>query len=352
MSRTGPARPFARKVRPRPRDRLAVVCVRQSSALRVAGNRESADLRYQLRPRAVTLGWADDRVPVIDDDRGVSGSAVENRPGFRRLLAAVSLGAVGVIFGREVGRRSRSCRDWHQSPEPGALFRVPIADAGGVHAPTDPSDRLLLGPRGTMSEAQLHALESRMHQGELNEARRGELFTCAPEGGIASDPDGQVRPADGSAERAGGFAPAVRLRPGTPGVRRAAVPERGGGASGSAARIAGADGGRAGVAGVEPAGVRTGRAGWRAVARALEPAGGAGGSRSRPRSAARRRGGPGEPAGWPANWSGRGKRSRPNGSGWTRSARGSGPSNRGTGRPPTGSGSPRWRRTCRGRGTA
>ncbi len=200
MSRVDPALPFAHKVRPRHRDRLAVVYVRQSSAQQVVSNRESADLQYQLRQRAVTLGWADDRVLVIDDDQGISGSAVENRPGFQRLLAEVSLGHVGVIFGREVSRLSRSCRDWHQLLELCALFQVLIADADGVYDPTDPSDRLLLGLRGMMSEAELHVLKSRMHQGKLNKARRGELFTCvprgyvrSPDGGIALDPDEQVR---------------------------------------------------------------------------------------------------------------------------------------------------------------
>jgi len=200
MSRSDPTPPFAHKVRSRHHDRLAVVYVRQSSAQQVVSNRESADLQYQLRQRAVTLGWADDRVLVIDDDQGISGAAVENRPGFQRLLAEVSLGHVGVIFGREVSRLSRSCRDWHQLLELCALFQVLIADADGVYDPTDPSDRLLLGLRGMMSEAELHVLKSRMHQGKLNKAKRGELFTCvpvgyvrSPDGGIALDPDEQVR---------------------------------------------------------------------------------------------------------------------------------------------------------------
>lgn len=111
MSRVEPTTPFAHKVRARHRDRLAVVCVRQSTAHQVVSNRESTDLQYQLRQRAVTLGLADARVLVIDDDQGISGSSVENRPGFQRLLAEVSLGHVGVIFGREVSRLSRSCRD-------------------------------------------------------------------------------------------------------------------------------------------------------------------------------------------------------------------------------------------------
>jgi DNA invertase Pin-like site-specific DNA recombinase len=200
MSRVEPPAPFAHKIRPRHLDRLAVVYIRQSTAQQVACNRESTDLQYQLRQRAVALGWADDRVLVIDDDQGVSGSSVENRPGFQRLLAEVSLGHVGVVFGREVSRLSRSCRDWHQLLELCGLFQVLIADADGVYDPTEPSDRLLLGLRGMMSEAELHVLKARMHQGKLNKARRGELFTCvpvgyvrSPDGGIALDPDEQVR---------------------------------------------------------------------------------------------------------------------------------------------------------------
>src|SRR5262245_12916980 len=100
--------PFAHKIRPRHLDRLAVVYVRQSSPHQVAENRESADLQYQLRRRAVELGWAESRVLVIDDDQGCSGQSIDNRPGFQRLLAEVSLGHVGVVFGREMSRLARS----------------------------------------------------------------------------------------------------------------------------------------------------------------------------------------------------------------------------------------------------
>lgn len=202
MSRTDAASPFAHKIRPRHCDRLAIVYVRQSTPQQVAGNRESADLQYQLRRRAVVLGWADDRVLVIDDDQGISGASVENRPGFQRLLAEVSLGHVGVVFGREMSRLSRSCKDWYQLLELCGLFQVLLADADGVYDPTDPNDRMLLGLRGMMSEAEIHVLKARMHQGKLNKARRGELFTCvpvgyvrSPDGGIALDPDEQVRSA-------------------------------------------------------------------------------------------------------------------------------------------------------------
>jgi DNA invertase Pin-like site-specific DNA recombinase len=200
MNRVETLPPISPKIRARHLERLAIVYVRQSSAQQVTNNRESADLQYQLRQRATTLGWADHRILVIDDDQGISGASVENRPGFQRLLAEVSLGHVGIILGREVSRLSRSCRDWHQLLEVCALFQVLIADADGVYDPTDPSDRLLLGLRGMMSEAELHVLKSRMHQGKLNKAKRGELFTCvprgyvrSPDGGIALDPDEQVR---------------------------------------------------------------------------------------------------------------------------------------------------------------
>ncbi len=108
------ASPSLLKIRPRHLDRLAIVYVRQSTPHQVASHRESTDLQYQLRRRAVSLGWPDDRVVVIDDDQGISGQSVENRPGFQRLLAEVSLGHVGIIFGREVSRLARSCKDWHQ----------------------------------------------------------------------------------------------------------------------------------------------------------------------------------------------------------------------------------------------
>ncbi|HMB03825.1 MAG TPA: recombinase family protein, partial [Isosphaeraceae bacterium] len=193
--------PFAHKIRRMHLDRLAVVYVRQSSPHQVAENRESADLQYQLHRRAVELGWAESRALVIDDDQGSSALlSIDNRPGFQRLLAEVSLGHVGIIFGREMSRLARSNRDWHQLLELCALFQVLLADADGVYDPRDVNDRLLLGLKGTLSEAENHVLRTRLHQGKLNKARRGELFTCVPigyvrsaDGGIALDPDEQVR---------------------------------------------------------------------------------------------------------------------------------------------------------------
>src|SRR5580698_4094841 len=119
------------KIRSRHLDRLAIVYIRQSTPHQVADHRESADLQYQLRRRAIDLGWSEARVLVIDEDQGISGQAIDNRPGFQRLLAEVSLGRVGIVFGREVSRLSRSNKDWHQLLELCALFAVLIADVDG-----------------------------------------------------------------------------------------------------------------------------------------------------------------------------------------------------------------------------
>lgn len=188
------------KVLPLHLDKRAAVYVRQSTPHQVAENRESADLQYQLVRRAVELGWPEPRVLVIDEDQGKSGQSADNRPGFQRLLAEISLGHVGIVLGREMSRLARSCKDWYQLLELCGLFHVLLADADGVYDPAEFNDRLLLGLKGTMSEAELHVLKTRMHHGRLNKARRGELFTCvpvgyvrAPEGGIAHDPDEQVR---------------------------------------------------------------------------------------------------------------------------------------------------------------
>ena len=193
---------LSHKIRPRHLDRLAIVYVRQSTAQQVVGNRESADLQYQLRRRAVEYGWAESRVVVIDDDQGMSGQSIEGRLGFQRLLAEVSLGHVGIVFGREMSRLARSCKDWHHLLDLCGIFQVLLADADGVYDPTDTNDRMLLGLRGMMSEAELHVLRSRLLQGKRNKARRGEAFgfvpigyVRTPDGGVALDPDEQARTA-------------------------------------------------------------------------------------------------------------------------------------------------------------
>jgi DNA invertase Pin-like site-specific DNA recombinase len=188
------------KVRPIHLDRRAVVYVRQSTPQQVAENTESTARQYALADRAVALGWAPAEVEVIDEDQGRSGATIEGRPGFQRLLAEISLDRVGLVLGLEMSRLARSCKDWHQLIELCGLFRTLLADADGIYDPTDPNDRMLLGLRGMMSEAELHVLQSRMHEGKLNKARRGELFGTPPIGYVklptgefAIDPDEQVR---------------------------------------------------------------------------------------------------------------------------------------------------------------
>ena len=145
--------------------RLAVVCVRQSTVQQVLDHQESTRLQYGLAARAQDLGWAAERVVVIDDDLGQSGASAEARVGFQRLVSEVSLDHVGLVLGIEMSRLARSSKDWHQLLEICALFGTLIADLDGVYDPGQYNDRLLLGLKGTMSEAELHILKQRMEQG-------------------------------------------------------------------------------------------------------------------------------------------------------------------------------------------
>jgi DNA invertase Pin-like site-specific DNA recombinase len=188
------------KIRSHHQDRLAVVYVRQSTAQQVLEHRESAALQYNLRRRAVEWGWPPERVLVIDEDQGHSGQAAEGRLGFQRLLAEVGLDHVGLILGIEMSRLARSNKDWHQLLELCAVFHTLLADQDGLYDPREYNDRLLLGLKGTLSEAELHILRQRMYQGLLNKARRGEVFNHPPlgyirqpDGGLALDPDEQVQ---------------------------------------------------------------------------------------------------------------------------------------------------------------
>jgi DNA invertase Pin-like site-specific DNA recombinase len=188
------------KVRDWHLQRKALVYVRQSTPHQVLEHRESADRQYGLAQRAALLGWPPDRVEVVDEDQGRSGQTAAGRLGFQYLLAEVGLDHVGIIFGLEMSRLARSNKDWHQLLELCAIFRTLLADQDGVYDPTDYNDRLLLGLKGTMSEAELHLLRSRMYQGLLNKARRGEVYNHAPIGYVklptgefALDPDEQVQ---------------------------------------------------------------------------------------------------------------------------------------------------------------
>src|SRR5215472_3924760 len=190
----------AEKLHPTTRERLAVVSVRQSTVQQVLDHQESTRLQYGLAGRAQALGWAAERVLVIDEDLGKSGASAEGRAGFQRLVSEVSLDHVGIIFGVEMSRLARSNKDWHQLLELCALFHTLIADLDGIYDPAQYNDRLLLGLKGTMSEAELHILKQRMHQGRLSKAQRGELqfalpigYIWSPTGEIQFDPDEQVQ---------------------------------------------------------------------------------------------------------------------------------------------------------------
>src|SRR5439155_16622918 len=190
----------AEKIRAFHRERLAVVYVRQSTVQQVLEHQESTRLQYGLVSRAEALGWATERVLVIDDDLGKSGASAQNRAGFQRLVSEVSLDHVGIIFGVEMSRLARSNKDSHRLLELCALFHTVIAHVDGIYDPVQYNARLLLGLKGTMSEAELHILKQRMHQGRLSKAQRGELqfalpigYIWSPTGEIQFDPDEQVQ---------------------------------------------------------------------------------------------------------------------------------------------------------------
>jgi DNA invertase Pin-like site-specific DNA recombinase len=180
-------------------DRLAIVYVRQSTLQQIEQCRESTQLQYGLADRACKLGWPHPKVMVIDEDLGLSGASAEGRAGFQRLVAEVGLGHVGLVLGIEVSRLARSCRDWYQLLEICALAGTLIADSDGIYDPTLYNDRLLLGLKGTMSEAELHIMRARMDEGRRNKANRGELGFHLPRGylrrasgEVVLDPDERV----------------------------------------------------------------------------------------------------------------------------------------------------------------
>ncbi|MBK8097580.1 MAG: recombinase family protein [Planctomycetes bacterium] len=180
--------------------RDAYLYVRQSTLQQVVDNVESTQRQYALRQRAVALGWPDDRVIVIDSDLGQSGASAVDREGFQRLVADVGLRRVGIVLGLEVSRLARNSSDWHQLLEICALTDTLILDEDGIYDPAHFNDRLLLGLKGTMSEAELHVLRSRLRGGIINKARRGELRFRLPigyvrdsSGRVVLDPDTQVQ---------------------------------------------------------------------------------------------------------------------------------------------------------------
>jgi DNA invertase Pin-like site-specific DNA recombinase len=180
--------------------RNAYLYVRQSTVRQVFENTESTQRQYALRQRAVALGWPVDHVIVIDTDLGISGASAVDREGFQKLVAEVGMGRAGIVLGLEVSRLARNSTDWHRLLEICALSDTLILDEDGIYDPAHFNDRLLLGLKGTMSEAELHVLRSRLRGGIINKARRGELHFRLPvgfvhdaQGRVVFDPDKQIQ---------------------------------------------------------------------------------------------------------------------------------------------------------------
>ena len=181
-------------------ERGAYLYIRQSSMRQVLENVESTKRQYALRGRATALGWTDDKIIVIDADQGESGASASWREGFQRLVTDVGMGRAGIVMGLEVSRLARNNADWHRLLEICALADTLILDEDGVYDPANFNDRLLLGLKGTMSEAELHVLKARLRGGILNKVRRGEYrcplptgFLYNEAGDVVLDPDSQIR---------------------------------------------------------------------------------------------------------------------------------------------------------------
>jgi DNA invertase Pin-like site-specific DNA recombinase len=180
----------------------AYLYIRQSTPRQVLENIESTQRQYALRDRAVALGWPLERIHVLDCDLGKSGSQSAGRDGFQKLVSEVALGKAGLVMGLEVSRLARNSADWHQLIELCSLMDALILDEDGIYDPANFNDRLLLGLKGTLSEAELHFLKARMRGGMINKARRGELEMRPPvglvyrdDGVLILDPDTEVQTA-------------------------------------------------------------------------------------------------------------------------------------------------------------
>ena len=180
--------------------RTALLYVRQSTLKQVIHNTESAIRQYDLRGKAIALGWSAGQITVIDIDQGHSGASAADREGFQHLVAEVSLGRAGIVLGLECSRLARNSADWHQLLELCAMTGTLICDEDGLYDPRNFNDRLLLGMKGQLSEAELHFIKARLRGGVLSKARRGELITPLPvglaydaAGHVILDPDAAVR---------------------------------------------------------------------------------------------------------------------------------------------------------------
>jgi DNA invertase Pin-like site-specific DNA recombinase len=180
--------------------RRAIIYIRQSSPHQVLTNQESLRLQYDLRRRALDLGWREQDIETIDADLGLSGAAASHREGFKDLIARVTLGEVGIVLSSEVTRLSRNCSDWYPLLDLCGYRQTLIGDRDGVYDPGSANGRLLLGLKGTISEMELHTIRGRLTAGLLNKAERGDLALQLPvgllhdgAGVVVKDPDREVQ---------------------------------------------------------------------------------------------------------------------------------------------------------------
>ena len=181
------------KIKPVHTQRAAFVYIRQSSPSQVENNRESTARQYALVNRACELGWPAEQVIVVDEDLGISGASVANRSGFTRMISEVALGRVGIVLGLEVSRLARNNADWYRLLDLCGMTDTLIGDSDGLYHPALFNDRLVLGLKGTMSEAELHIIRARLEGGIRNKAARGELRRGLPVGLVWGERDGEVR---------------------------------------------------------------------------------------------------------------------------------------------------------------
>ena len=195
--------PMISKIQPHHHQKMAYVYLRQSTMGQVRHHQESTARQYALQDRALNLGWQSDKIRVLDRDLGLSGTQTSKREDFKALVADVSLGKVGAVFALEASRLSRSCSDWHRMLELCAMTGTLLVDEDGCYDPSDFNDQLLLGLKGTMSQAELHFIRARLLGGKRNKAQRGELRFVLPvgyvygeqPGSVLLDPDQEVRSA-------------------------------------------------------------------------------------------------------------------------------------------------------------
>lgn len=180
------------KIQAHHRQKMAYVYLRQSTMAQVHHHQESTNRQYALKDRARELGWLPDQIRVLDADLGLSGTQMNTRQDFKTVVADVSLEKVGAVFALEASRLSRSCSDWHRLLEICALTGTLIIDADGCYDPADFNDQLLLGLKGTMSQAELHFIRARLQGGKRNKAQRGELRFPLPVGLVYGEEPGRI----------------------------------------------------------------------------------------------------------------------------------------------------------------